>query len=153
VTELFEDQRTKPIGLFNFATTYWKAAKELHRLKVKSNHPNEPVSFLYCQAIDLYLKSFLRLHGITTEQLRSRKYRHSYKILSKKALELGLSFGNEDMEVFLFMDIMNALIRARYISTGIAQVRSIEALERTCKRLDNNVYNAFIEAGIPLRRK
>jgi HEPN domain-containing protein len=151
LAELSEDERTTPIGLFNYATSYWKAAKQLHKLKVKSTHPNAPISFLYFHAIELYLKSFLRLHGIATAQLRSREYGHSYKILSEKALEFGISYDDEDIEVLSDLDTTDAVIRARYLRTGILEGPAPEALDRTCKSLGNSVADTLRKAGIPVR--
>ena len=151
MAKLSEDERNTPIGLFNFADSYWQAAKHLHKAKIKSTHPRSPVSFLYFHAIELYLKSFLRLHGVTSAKLRSKKYGHSAVKLSKKTLEFGISYDDEDIEVFSIMDA-DAAIRARYLLTGFLVSAAPEALERTCKSLSNSVYSALKEAGVPVRR-
>ena len=151
MAELSEDERNMPIGLYNFADSYWQAATELGKLKLRSTHRDSPVSFLYFHAIELYLKAFLRLHGVTTEELRSRTYGHSAIKHSRKASTLGITFDDEDMEVFSIMDT-NAGIRTRYLQTGYYQTASHESLHRTCKSLSNSVCLALNKAGIPTRR-
>jgi hypothetical protein len=43
--------------------------------------------FLYYHAIELYLKSFLRFHGISAKQLQS--IRHNYRSLLSQASKRG----------------------------------------------------------------
>jgi hypothetical protein len=88
-----------PIGLFNFAESYWNAAAYLAKAKLKSTHPDSPVRFLYYHAIELYLKSFLRMRGHTRSELASRKFGHSTSRLKHRAQQLGLFFEDEDAEV------------------------------------------------------
>lgn len=151
MTDLTEDERNSPIGLYNFANSYWEAAKVLRKAKLRTTHPDSPVSFLYFHAIELYLKSFLRLHGVTTAELRSKAYGHSAMKLSRKAVKLGISFDDEDIQVFSIMDT-NAGIRTRYLQTGYYQTAAHEALDRTCKSLSNSVYSALKKIGVPVRR-
>jgi hypothetical protein len=69
-----EDSRSNPLGFFNLAESYWSAAGALENAKLKTTHPNSPISFLYYHAIELYLKAFLRLHGHSAKELRSKKF-------------------------------------------------------------------------------
>ena len=55
-----DDERTNAIGLFNTARSYWRSAEHLNAAGVKVTHPEAPVTFLFCHAIELYLKSYLR---------------------------------------------------------------------------------------------
>jgi hypothetical protein len=71
-----EEQRCSPLGFFNFAETYWSAARTLRESKAKGSHKDSPIRFLYYHAIELYLKAFLRSHGIHPYILRSRAYGH-----------------------------------------------------------------------------
>jgi hypothetical protein len=64
-----DEERTNAMGLFNTANSYWKAAVALQKAKLKTRHSDDPVWFLYYHAIELYLKSFLRMHGHTVAAL------------------------------------------------------------------------------------
>jgi hypothetical protein len=95
------DARTTPIGLFNFAETYWLSAKALKAAQVKGvTHRAFPVFFLYYHAIELYLKAYLRLHGHTTKQLSSKKFGHDALALSDRAREFGLPIRPKERVVF-----------------------------------------------------
>ncbi len=83
-----EAKRTTCIGLFNYAESYFRSARALDANKPKVTHPDAPVNFLFYHAIELYLKAYLRLKGLTPRELASRKYGHSVAALSKRASEL-----------------------------------------------------------------
>jgi hypothetical protein len=80
-----EDSRSSPLGFFNLAESYWRAAGALENAKLRTTHPNSPISFLYYHAIELYLKAFLRLHGHSARELRSKKFGHRTCCLSERA--------------------------------------------------------------------
>lgn len=145
------EKRTTPLGLFNFAESYWIGAHALNDAKIKSTHSDSPVSFLYYHAIELYLKSFLRFHGHTVAELASRKFGHSSRQLKKRATQLGLTFDDEDAEVLRLMSKTDAVIRSRYLQTGFFRWPSPEALDRTCRSLRVSVGAALRDGGIHVR--
>jgi hypothetical protein len=110
-----EDERNAPIGVFNYAESYWQAARALRHAKVRSTHPNSPVSFLYYHAIELYLKSFLRMHGHTAKELRGKPFGHRVCCLKERSEQLGLVFMDEDIEIFSLLATTEATIRSRYL--------------------------------------
>src|SRR4029078_13203402 len=59
-SEMSDDDRTTPLGRFNYARTYWQSAVLLHHARAKVSHPDAPVTLLLAHAIELYLKAFLR---------------------------------------------------------------------------------------------
>jgi hypothetical protein len=59
-----DDDRTTPLGLFNYARSYWQSAVLLHDARARVTHPDAPVTLLLAHAIELYLKAFLRLRGL-----------------------------------------------------------------------------------------
>lgn len=142
-----ENDRTIPIGLFNVADSYSKAATVLLKTKVISTHPGSPISFLQYHAIELFLKSFLSLNGHNVQELASRKYGHRTCCLRERAVELGLIFQDEDNEVLSLMATTDAVIRSRYMQTGFFTWPSNEALERTCKSLRRSVGEALRKHG------
>jgi len=146
-----EDARATPLGYFNVAVAYWRAAAALDSANLRTTHPHSPVRFLYYHAIELYLKSFLRMHGHSVKELRSFKFGHSTSRLKKRAEQLGLLFADEDVEVLSLMATTDAVIRSRYIQTGAYRWPTIEALERTCKSLHESTGQALKNTGIVVR--
>ena len=61
---------------------------------LNSHHPNSPdwpTFFLVCQALELYLKAFLRYRGLSTEDLKKPKiFGHDLQLGLNKAMELKL---------------------------------------------------------------
>jgi hypothetical protein len=82
-----EAERSRPIAYFNFAETYWTAAKALRRSKAQATHRNSPIRFLYYHAIELYLKAHLRACHIHPYEMRNN-YVHDVGKLSGKSGEL-----------------------------------------------------------------
>jgi hypothetical protein len=146
-----EDERTKPIAFFNLAESYWQAARALKHAKVKSTHPDLPVYFLYYQAIELYLKSFLRMHGHTAKELAGRKFGHRTCCLKERSEQLGLVFMDEDVEIFSLMATTDIIIRSRYIRTGSALWPTFEGLERVCQSLRQSIGAEMKQRGVPVR--
>jgi hypothetical protein len=136
--------------LFNAAETYWRSAGALYAAKVKATHRLSPVLFLYYHAIELYLKAFLRGHGHSAAELRS-KFGHRIGWLSDRAAQLGLRYMDEDKEVFSLMSTTDAIIRSRYIRTGFVRWPSPEMLDGTCRNLRESVCEALARKGTPVR--
>ena len=64
------EDRTTDIGLYHYARSYRAAADHLRTVDLDVTHPRAPISFLYFHAVELYLKSFLRLHGLSVSKLQ-----------------------------------------------------------------------------------
>ena len=45
-----DDDRTTPLGLFNFACSYWQSGVHLHDANAKVTHPDAPVTLLLAAA-------------------------------------------------------------------------------------------------------
>jgi len=146
-----EEERSTAVGFFNVAESYWRAARALEQAKLKTTHPHSPLRFLYYHAIELYLKSFLRMHGHTPKELRGNKFGHRTCCLTERAAELGLFFMDEDKEIFSMMATTDTVIRSRYIETGYFRWPTVEALDRTCKSLRESVGDALKKTGAPVR--
>jgi hypothetical protein len=43
-TEMSDDDRTTPLGLFNYARSYWQSGVLLHNARAKVTHPDAPVT-------------------------------------------------------------------------------------------------------------
>lgn len=55
-----------------------------------------PIRFLYSHAFELFFKAFLRLNGITVEDLAKKKFGHNLAVLYEKCKEHGLSLDECD---------------------------------------------------------
>lgn len=109
-----DEDRTNAIGLFNFAHTYWVSAASLQDSPRKVTHPDAPVYYLYYHAIELYLKSFLRLKGFTVKQVRQAG--HDAVHLCHEAQAAGLSL--DEYATAVISTIPRNYLPARYIQTG-----------------------------------
>lgn len=147
-----ENERTNPIGLFNYAVSYWRSAAALNERKVKVTHPDAPICFLYYHAIELFLKAYLRSEGYTVDELRDgKKFGHNAVKLRNMAKRHGLRFDSEDVEVLTLMTNTDTVIEARYLRTGSFRRPTNEALKRTCRSLHESVGEALKTKGFPVR--
>lgn len=146
-----EIERTTPLGLFNYARSYWRSAEYLHTAQLKLTHPAAPVSFLFYHALELYLKAFLLSQSLSLGSLKA--IGHRLDKAGGKAIELGLVLMDEDKEVLDIIGDSHTVINARYIVTGAFSRPAEEALSRTCLSLDNSVGKKLIELGIPVREE
>ena len=114
--QIDDDERTNSMGLFNTAEAYRVAAETLHEHNVGSGHAEKPVRFLYCHALELYLKALLRQHhnvGTIT-----KNFRHNMRRLLKAAEAFGLIVSDEDRNLLIFIEDTDAALETRYIKTG-----------------------------------
>ena len=89
-----DDDRTTPLGLFNYARSYWQSGVLLHHARAKVTHPAAPVTLLLAHAIELYLKVFLRLRGVGIEEVRTT-FRHDFKVLLRRRPHAGSHSGRK----------------------------------------------------------
>ena len=132
-----ELERTTALGLFNAATSYWRAARCLQKRETENDAPRLASFVFYYHAIELFLKAFLENHGHTPKELASRKFGHSTAALEKRTSQLGLFFEDEDKEILSLMAKTDAVIRSRYIQTGYFQWPHPDALNHACKVSDS----------------
>jgi hypothetical protein len=145
-----DDERTTPIGLFNFARSYWQSGVQLHQAEAKVTHPDAPVTLLLAHAIELYLKSFLRLRGLGADEVKGG-FGHDFQKLVDEASARGLSILDEDMAIATILTEQESIRRSRYIETGYYQKPTLAALSRTCRSLDEAVGTALKNEGIGLQ--
>jgi hypothetical protein len=112
------DARTTPLGLWRFGEAYLQAAKHLLSVADDLNFP-APIYFLASHSIELALKSFIRAHGGTLEDLRC--FGHRLTPLLKHARKHGLDKGESaanDSKLIARLDVFNRDHEFRYIVTG-----------------------------------
>jgi DNA-binding transcriptional ArsR family regulator len=148
--EIDDDERTNALGLFNTARSYWRSAEYLAAANLKVTHPTAPVTFLFCHAIELYLKAYLRGVGKSVAQLK--QVGHRIANLAKTAVDTGLMIEPEQSEVLSHIDDAAMAIEARYIVTGFkGQLPTSGALSGAATYLDQFISAALIKAGLPIR--
>lgn len=143
-----EIQRETPVGWFNYAHSYASSAQALSEAGVDATHPEAPISHLYRHAIELYLKSFLLLRGISPEELR-QKYRHNTARLVHKAWALGLEVTREQRAQIAFLK--NPL-PDRYLETGCRTVLPTDILLDLCRHLNSEICPQIYDAIGVMRR-
>jgi hypothetical protein len=144
-----DDDRTTSMDLFNTAEAYRLAAIKLGEPTVWGGDAHKPVQFLYCHAIELYLKALLRQrHSVETI---TNKFRHDTRRLVREAENLGLFVTARDRDIFATLADTDALIEMRYIRTGPkALTVNLQSLSQTCKSVRDSVANLLRNAGVPV---
>jgi len=145
-----DDDRTSPLGLFNFARSYWQSGVILHQARAKVTHRDAPVTLLLAHAFELYLKAFLRLQGMSVTEIKTG-FGHDFRKLLAEAEARGLHFNDESKEVAEILTEQESIRRSRYIETGYYSRPSLRALSRTCCRLDESLSQFLKAAGCPIR--
>lgn len=135
------NDRTTAVGLYHYGHSYHEAARALGHATLRTTHPDAPLAYLYFHAIELFLKAYLRGHHHTIDELE-RRFRHDFKRMRKRAVELGFDFRHEDLVVLAYMEQTPVVMNARYISTGYFQRPSNDALERTATSLRSTTHAA-----------
>jgi hypothetical protein len=143
------EDRTPPLGLFNYARSYWRSAEQLRRSKPKVTHPDAPILFLFYHAIELYLKAFLRSAGYDLAQLKGIS--HRINKAARAAQKEGLQLTAADFELLGVIDSDDNVIRVRYITTGAHTRPEDEELSDFCQYLDQNVGSRLGKDGHPVR--
>ena len=145
------ETRTTPVGMFHYAHAYASSAMTLNKVDIDTIHSDAPIRFLFSHAIELYLKAYLLLRGVTIEKLRSRALGHDLKKLTARAVELGLSVSEEHR---LSIEVANDAILDRYIETGARTVLLPEGLSAVCSNLHEQVGPAvYLAAGMTRKPK
>jgi DNA-binding MarR family transcriptional regulator len=144
-----DDERTNAVGLFNTARSYWRSAVYLNAGNLGVTHPQAPVIFLFCHAIELYLKAYLR--GTAAELARLKKLGHRVADLAKAAADSGLHLSEEQFEILSHIDEADVALESRYIVTGFKTLPTDEGLAKVAEALDNAVCAALSNLGVPVR--
>ena len=74
---LTENDRVTPRGTFKYAEAFQRAAEALRGSDELHRHNQAPIDFLYLHALELYLKAFLRAHGVAVAELENKRL-HNY---------------------------------------------------------------------------
>src|SRR5207248_2883705 len=107
-----------------------------------------PVTFLFCHAIELYLKAYLR--GVGNNVAELKQIGHRVANLAKAAVKSGLGIGPEQTEILAHIDDDKVAIEARYIVTGFKNLPTNEALSSVTASLDDVICSALAKKGLPV---
>jgi hypothetical protein len=132
--DIHPEQRTTPIGLWHFAKSYLDAAK--HLAENTGLGFDAPIYFLYCHAIELTLKAYLRAQGARLDELKS--FGHALPLLLERALAQGLDQGasaENEAAILELVDVYNQGHEFRYIVTGSKVLPTLNALHEVAARL------------------
>lgn len=141
---------TTPLGFFNVAGSYRAAADKLRVCKLRATHPHSPIPFAYYHSIELYLKAFLRVHGLSAGFLAD--IRHDVKKLRKMCVARGLRFDAETEDVLALIATPGAGIRTRYLEVGFGRHPLLSDLARVCRKIDRAVGATLSDKGVLIRR-
>jgi hypothetical protein len=149
--EIDDNERTNALGLFNTARSYRRSAEYLSAAHLGGvTHPRAPITFLFCHAIELYLKAYLRGTGKDVRQLKELGYHVGN--LAQSAIKSGLAIGPEHSEMLNHIDDADVAIEARYIVTGFkGNVPTNEALSNVATILDQAIRSALASMGFAVR--
>jgi hypothetical protein len=143
------DERTNAVGFFNTARSYWRSAECLAAARVEVTHPQAPITFLFCHAIELYLKAYLRSRGKTVADLK--KIGHRVAGLGQAAFKEGLEVSPEQATILQHLDEDDVAIESRYIVTGFKQLPTNEGFSALAEALDKAICSAMAKLGLPVR--
>jgi HEPN domain-containing protein len=142
-----DEERTNSLGLFNTAEIYRLSGERLP--EIKHGHAEMPRRFLYCHALELYLKALLRQkYSMATVR---NKFGHQIKLLMREAESLGLVVSENDRTVLTLINDTDAMIDSRYIRTGTKLLIELKALRRACKSIRDGVGAILRRNDVPVR--
>ena len=144
-----EDERTTAVGLFHFAEAYRTCAEALMRKPPRSLRFEDPMWLLAFHSLELYLKAYLRHHGVTPKKLRL-EYRHRMVKLWDEAAAFGLTCQLDPRPMLDVMD-KGELLSLRYILTGSSWRPDAEQLMQFLEQLRHEVFSHLQGAGLPVR--
>lgn len=148
---LTPEDRTTPLGLFNYARSYWRSSEQPRGSRPDVSHPDAPILFLFYHAIELYLKAYVRSAGYDLQQLKGIS--HNISKAWRASQNEGLQLTNDDLELLSLIDSQDNVIRSRYITTGAHSRPEEDVLSDFCEYLDKSVGERLIADGHPVRTK
>ncbi|GGK30558.1 hypothetical protein GCM10011322_16360 [Salinarimonas ramus] len=126
-----------PLGWFNLAHAYLFDAAVLYTAKDRpqGGHYETPVRFLYRQAIELFVKAYLRTTGMSDNELSKRPYGHDLVRLIDEAETRGMLVTKRIKRVRDSEGAGDRQLETRYLRTGRARVLPPERLHEAARDL------------------
>lgn len=123
------------LEIWQYGKAYQQAANQLVRVAGELN-VTAPIYYLYCHAIELALKGYLRAHGVTLDELKG--LRHRLQPLLKRARTHGLDQGTPTKGYIDLTAALDAYIKEhefRYVITSLKRLPMLNALRDATERL------------------
>jgi hypothetical protein len=138
--------RHAPLGFNNLAEDFYRAAilcaKAHENREVRFRFSHVPY-YLHSHSIELALKAFLRVHGVTEVELK-KSFRHGFVDLLGRCEQLGLKF-RKPKRTRQLVDFLNELTRRqafRYFYGGIKQQPALAEVRDGNERILASVHRA-----------
>lgn len=107
-----------------------------------------PVTFLYYQAIEVLLKSYLLANGYSLKDIRN-EYRHHVHQLLQEGNKHGLVLNDDNTDVIRYVDEANEGMESRYHRNGlVTDFDLVMALKMTFVELREKVCEHLIAKGL-----
>ncbi|WFU55729.1 hypothetical protein QA639_40390 [Bradyrhizobium pachyrhizi] len=127
--------RSPPIAVFLSGESFFISAEYLRRgLEDKDLQLrfSMPVYYLYCHALELTLKAYLRSKGFSSNRLASREFGHKLQVLWKSCVAEGLK-GHAVNDAFIaqaieLLDPFATDFEFRYIKVGPKSLPTLDAV-------------------------
>ena len=145
-----ENDRTNPIGLFNYANSYWRSALVLQNASIlEITHPSAPIEFLLIHAAELFLKSYLRLtHSV--DELKN--IGHRLLDLHSRCTDIFSENDERYQDIVKMISFHEINSMTRYIYTGARNnYPTIQQLNELCSFLYTKVKPKLSTTGLPVR--
>lgn len=138
---------TDPIGFFNYAESYRRAAKALTVSRDLWTHKESPQRFLNLHAIELFLKSYIYKTSGKSEVDALNEMKsigHNIPKLYRKARSLGLPRLPATQHMIENFDLCG-LFEARYISTGFKTEFETNFISYVSAELCLEIHRSFLD--------
>lgn len=146
-----EPKSETPFGWFNIAHAFLLDAALLHLSphRPHSGHYEKPVRFLYYQAIELFLKAFLRTAGVKDDEVR--RYGHDLARLITEAEDRGMSLTAAVDDVRTIYLTGEQAMQTRYLQTGFRRRLPAERLHEAARDLQVIVENGLRSSDVRMK--
>jgi hypothetical protein len=139
-------------NIFDEAEAYWLSAITLQQGDVQSDLASLPIRNLYCHAIELYLKAYLRAHGHPLGELDS-KLKQNFRRIRKLVEGYGLQFAGRDKATIEYFVLTPMAIRAKYSDTPYYSAPATGDLHGLCCTLRESIKSELDIASCSVSRQ
>lgn len=144
-----------PFGVFLFAQTYraYADALVLVLAEIRPRSSDHPRRFLYFQALENYLRSFLLLKRRTPAQIRT--HQHRFADMLDECKDLGLKVPNKTAQLIRSRTVTNDYTRIRYdyqLDDGPPgrAAQTLERLQMAVWEIEQAIGMAIQATGVPV---
>jgi hypothetical protein len=144
-----------PYGIYLLAESYRAGGDVLNSAGNRhSRFSDHPTRLLYFQALENYLRSFLRLHGKKPEEIR--RYMHNFAAMLDDSKSLGLRIRKKSEAFIRASGLRRDYVRIRYdydlrdLENPVVQLPAMAQLVSAVSNLEKAVRLAIEATGIEI---